>query len=158
MEMKCLKKETERDVQAAGMLQVAEEPDHMETTKHENCSSTSCDAVTHDGDKKNSEEGIVESERKSTKKLMQCLSCQKVLERKMKRCRSCGSGCYCSKECKEEHASDHGEICNYIQQLEEMEKNKIIMMLIIIMTDNNNNDGDNNNDADNNDAGNNNYG
>ncbi len=126
--MRSMEKEEDGDVQAAGVLQVAVEPEHTETMGHfGNPSSTSCDAVSHDGDQTDADKGLVESEQKRTKKLMQCLACEKVLETKMKRCRSCWSGCYCSKECREAHAADHGKLCNYIQELEEIEKNKRVM-------------------------------
>ena len=65
--------------------------------------------------------------KKKVKKLMKCLSCEKVLETKMKRCKKCWSGCYCSRECRELHAADHEKLCENIQELEEIEKNKRVM-------------------------------
>ena len=66
-------------------------------------------------------------EQKVKRKLMKCQSCEKVLERKMKRCKECWSGCYCSRECREAHSGEHKKLCEYIQELEEIEKNKRVL-------------------------------
>ena len=71
-------------------------------------------------------EDEVKPVQESAEKQMKCLSCQKRLENTV-RCVHCGSGCYCSEECRAVHAKDHQEICEYIQQLEEIEKKKRVM-------------------------------
>ncbi len=122
------------------LLSAAVEPEcaDLDVINSENPdSSESCDGVTQsercqDQMKDNLEgnnvnmHGTVKPEQKKYK-LMKCLSCEKILEQKMKRCTHCWSGCYCSRECKEAHAEDHKEMCVYIQELEEMEKNKRVM-------------------------------
>ena len=55
----------------------------------------------------------------------QCLSCG-VRCVKIKRCKDCKSGCYCSKLCRDTHvkSEDHRILCLSIQQLEELENSK----------------------------------
>ena len=42
----------------------------------------------------------------------------------MKQCELCQSGCYCSTQCKEQHAGAHAELCHYIRELEKLEASK----------------------------------
>ena len=52
-----------------------------------------------------------------------CQTCGEVcVERKW--CKKCKSGWYCSRSCREKHAEVHGELCEYIQELEQMERCK----------------------------------
>ena len=52
-----------------------------------------------------------------------CQTCGEVcVERKW--CKKCKSGWYCSRSCRQKHAEVHGELCEYIQELEVMERCK----------------------------------
>ena len=52
-----------------------------------------------------------------------CQVCGEVCV-KRKRCKKCKSGVYCSRSCRKDHAESHGELCQYIQELERIEKSK----------------------------------
>ena len=54
-----------------------------------------------------------------------CLFCWKTCV-KVKRCRSCKSGCYCSRQCRDRHvvSEAHQDLCIPIQQLQEYENDK----------------------------------
>ena len=41
-----------------------------------------------------------------------------------KRCKKCKSGCYCSRLCRKKHPMVHKELCDYIQELEQIERCK----------------------------------
>ena len=49
-----------------------------------------------------------------------CLSCGQTCQEKVKRCKGCKSGCYCSAECREKHvpSDSHQVYCEAIQKLE----------------------------------------
>ena len=55
-----------------------------------------------------------------------CLFCWKKCPEKVKRCKKCNSGCYCSRECRDSHVKTeyHQNLCIPIQQLSEFEKDK----------------------------------
>ena len=50
-----------------------------------------------------------------------CVNCRKKCHRKVKRCKVCRSGMYCSSRCREDHAAVHKSLCDYIKQLEDIE-------------------------------------
>ena len=66
---------------------------------------------------------LVEGEGKKEK---YCLFCWKKCPEKIKRCKKCKSGCYCSRECRDSHVKTeyHQNLCIPIQQLSEFEKDK----------------------------------
>ena len=56
-----------------------------------------------------------------------CVVCQKECLKKIKRCKKCLSGCYCSRDCREAHGKEHEELCGHIQTLEEIEARKRVL-------------------------------
>ena len=60
------------------------------------------------------------------RKYKRCLVCQKECKKRIKRCRECRGGLYCSGRCREEHAGAHQEICGHIKELEKIEERKRI--------------------------------
>lgn len=52
-----------------------------------------------------------------------CVNCAKPVKN-LRRCRKCKSGCYCSRECCEEHGFKHGNLCTAIQDLENLDHQK----------------------------------
>ena len=59
--------------------------------------------------------------RPSTSKL--CLQCAQPAKH-IKRCKLCGSGCYCSSSCKDAHSPEHKLLCESIRDLEATEFRK----------------------------------
>ena len=57
----------------------------------------------------------------------QCVVCQKECLKKIKRCKKCLSGCYCSRNCREADGKEHEELCGHIQTLEEIEARKRVL-------------------------------
>ena len=55
-----------------------------------------------------------------------CLVCKRECKKKIKRCKDCKSGVYCSSKCREEHKSDHQKLCESIIELEKIEERKKI--------------------------------
>ena len=53
-----------------------------------------------------------------------CVVCKNVCKKKIKRCRKCKSGCYCSRNCRNSHSAEHATLCQAIQDLEVLEQNK----------------------------------
>ena len=53
-----------------------------------------------------------------------CVVCQKECSVRIKRCKQCKGGCYCSGKCRENHKTEHRELCENIIKLEEMEAAK----------------------------------
>ena len=87
-----------------------------------------------DGDK---EAGMAESEKSESESrgeevggelsYKRCLVCRRECLRRIKRCKTCKGGLYCSKACRENHVEDHKELCDNIMKLEEMEAQKRIL-------------------------------
>ena len=53
-----------------------------------------------------------------------CVVCKNVCKSKIKRCRKCKSGCYCSRSCRNSHSAEHATLCQAIQDLEVLEQSK----------------------------------
>ena len=60
------------------------------------------------------------------KTFKKCLVCEKKCNRRIKRCKECKSGVYCSRACRDLHKQDHQELCGHIQELEKIEKSKLV--------------------------------
>ena len=55
-----------------------------------------------------------------------CLQCRKECK-KIRRCKECKSGLYCSSKCRKEHKEQHKELCTHITELEKLEQEKKVM-------------------------------
>ena len=55
-----------------------------------------------------------------------CLVCQKQCDRRIKRCKDCKGGRYCSSSCRDSHKPAHEELCGHIQELEKIEVKKLL--------------------------------
>ena len=58
---------------------------------------------------------------------LHCLACRKAVGKEARRCKLCGSGCYCSEKCQVKHQPKHQEVCKWIQQLEKIENSKRVL-------------------------------
>ena len=47
-------------------------------------------------------------------KYKRCVVCQNECNKRIKRCKSCKGGLYCSRKCREAHADKHQELCEHI--------------------------------------------
>ena len=64
-------------------------------------------------------------------KYEKCQACEKECSKKIKRCKSCKGGLYCSRKCREDHV-EHEEICKYIVELEKIEHAKNVITALSV--------------------------
>ena len=57
-------------------------------------------------------------------KYKRCLVCKRECDKRIKRCKECRGGLYCSRTCREAHEEKHKDLCKYILDLEKMEERK----------------------------------
>ena len=78
------------------------------------------------------ESRLCEERPPSPKPSKSCVACGKKCKKVIK-CETCVSGCYCSKNCRDGHVStdEHQLLCISIQQLEEIQMNKRLAALPI---------------------------
>ena len=65
-----------------------------------------------------------------------CLVCNMECDRRIKRCKDCHGGRYCSRACREAHKPDHQELCGHIQQLEKLESTKRLVNAFSVREEN----------------------
>ena len=70
------------------------------------------------------------------KKYKRCLVCHKECDRRIKRCKDCKGGRYCSRTCREAHKQEHQELCNHIQELEKIEMRKMLADVFSVREEN----------------------
>ena len=68
-----------------------------------------------------------------TVRYKRCIVCQKECSERIKRCKVCKSGRYCSHDCRARHEQDHKEICGHIMQLEEIEAHKRVLSAFSVL-------------------------
>ena len=57
-------------------------------------------------------------------KYKRCVVCQNECDKRIKRCKSCKGGLYCSRKCREAHADEHQQLCEHIAELGRIEAAK----------------------------------
>ena len=57
-------------------------------------------------------------------KYKRCVVCQNECKKRIKRCKSCKGGLYCSRKCREAHADEHQQLCEHIAELGRIEAAK----------------------------------
>ena len=62
-----------------------------------------------------------------TKRYKRCIVCKQECSVKIKRCKCCHGGRYCSSKCRAADAMNHAVLCSHIQKLEEMEASKRLL-------------------------------
>ena len=63
-------------------------------------------------------------------KYKRCLVCEEECSKRIKRCKSCKGGLYCSRKCRNAHAEVHQELCQYIVELEKIESEKSVVSFL----------------------------
>ena len=64
------------------------------------------------------------SESSPAGKFKKCLVCRNECNRRIKRCKSCKGGLYCSRKCRDAHTAIHKDLCGHITELEKIEDRK----------------------------------
>ena len=59
-------------------------------------------------------------------KYKKCVVCEKECRVRIKRCKDCSGGRYCSRACRDAHKPQHRDLCGYIAELEKMERAKLL--------------------------------
>ena len=78
-------------------------------------------------------EGVVltesesEEEEQKDQNFKKCIVCRRECSKRIKRCKTCKGGRYCSRECREAHTEEHKELCDHITKLEEMEAERRVL-------------------------------
>ena len=83
----------------------------------------------HVGSSEDSSSNMEASPESEGKKLRykRCVVCQEECLVRIKRCKQCKGGCYCSGKCRENHKRDHKALCESIMKLEEIEAAKRVV-------------------------------